>query len=231
MLSRASTSLIRASLSLSLFSLAATSALAGPDWVERGDAGSFYFSAQAPRRPLGATTLNTVSGSLATGVGVNDYEDLYFIRVTDPAAFSVAVDFADFNAVLFLFDITVNNELFGRLANDDNGETNLPFINGPSTDGTNVIITRPGDYIVGVTGLGRTAFSRSGPIFSLATTTEISGPDGTGGINPLDRWEGIGQQGNYRLRFTATDFPLAPAPGAATLAIIGLACTAARRRR
>jgi hypothetical protein len=230
MLSRASAFLFR-STSAFVVCVSAMPAMAGPDWVEGGDAGSFFLTAQAPRRPDGAEQLRTISGSLASGVLGDDFEDLYFIRIINPAAFTASVEFSEFNAKLFLFDITVNDELFGRLANDDGGEdSTLPFLSPASTDGTSVIITRPGDYILGISGATRNAFSRSGPIFSLASPTEISGPDGTGGINPLDHWEGGGAQGQYRIVFTETDFPATPAPGFAVLGVAG-GVLAMRRRR
>ncbi len=217
-----------------LFAVAtvSTAAYAGPDWVEIGDAGSSFFSAQSPRRPAGAVTLNRIEGVLNSSVIGGDFEDLYFFRVVDPSLFEVSLEFADFNAVLYLFDVTVNNELYGRLGNDNGvGETNLPRLGTASNDGTGVLITQPGDYLIAVTGAGRVPISRTGPIFSLATTTEVSGPDGTGGLNPLSGWQGIGERGSYRVSFTSADFPAVPGPGTAGLMLAGLLCMAGRRKR
>lgn len=206
-------------------------AVAGPDWLEQGDAGSTITSAQKPQRPLGAESLESVSGSLAEGFAVPDYEDLYYIRIMDPGNFSIRPVFADFNVVLYLFNITVNGEGYGLLGNDDESPTSsLPKLTAFSTDGTGVQVSVPGDYVLAVTGRGRTPVSRSGAIFNLASPTEISGPDGPGGFNPLMDWTGVGETGHYSFQMVATDFPAVPAPaGLAVLAAGGLAL--GRRRR
>lgn len=206
-------------------------AAAGPDWVEMGDAGSTIITAQFPRRPLGVSTLNTISGTLSSGFAGEDFEDMYFFRILEPTSFEVSVETADFNPVLYLFDITVNNQLFGRLANDNApGETNLPRLAAASNDGTGILLTQPGDYLIAIAGFGRAPVSTTGPIFSLASTTEISGPDGLGGLNPLSGWEGVGQQGDYQIRFTSADFPIVPAPTSSILFAVAVAATARRRR-
>lgn len=231
MLSRAVCVFSRASM-VAVIGCVSGTALAGPDWVERGDAGSSFFTAQFPLRPLGVDQLGTIAGDLNAGVGVPDYEDLYFFRVTDPGTFSLTVESANFNAVLYLFDITVNNELYGRLGNDNaGGESLLPRITGSATDATGVQITRAGDYVLAVVGAGRVPVSRTGPIFNLASPTEISGPDGAGGLNPLDHWEGLGEHGQYRIVLEECDFPITPAPGSAVVGLMGLGCLARRRRR
>ena len=213
-----------------LVSLSGT-ALAGPDWLEQGDAGSAILTAQKPERPVGAQSLQSVAGSLASGFNQPDYEDLYYIRIMNPGTFSIRPVFADFNVVLYLFNITVNGEGYGLLGNDNESPTsNLPKLTAFSTDGTGVQVSVPGDYVLAVTGFGRTPVSRNGPIFNLASPTEISGPDGPGGFNPLMDWTGIGETGTYSFQMTATDFPVVPAPGALmVLAAGGLAL--GRRRR
>lgn len=206
-------------------------ALAGPDWVEVGDAGSTVGSAQVPLRPTGVTFLSSIQGSLASGVGVSDYEDLYLIRITDPVAFSITPATADFNPVFYLFNLTLANEALGLLANDDQSEeNNFPLLTQFSTDGTMVQVANPGDYILAVTGSGRTPISRAGQIFSFEDPTEISGPDGPGGLNPLMAWVGEGQTGDYRIDFEEVDFPQTPTPGAAGALIMGGLLVNRRRR-
>lgn len=207
-------------------------ALAGPDWLEQGDAGSTIGSAQVPARPLGAPALTSIAGSLSSAFIDPDYEDLYLIRITDPGAFTIRPTSADFNVVLYLFNITINGEGYGLLANDDENPTsNLPKLTGASTDGTGVIITFPGDYVLAVTGFGRTPVSRTGAMFNFASNTEISGADGPGGLNPLSSWTGVGETGHYSFAMEATDFPVTPAPGAGLALVAGVGAAFGRRRR
>lgn len=209
----------------------ASAALAGPDWIEVGDAGSGIFDAQAPARPTGFTFLRSVSGGLASGVGVQDYEDLYVLRITDPVAFSITTADADFNAVLYLFNITVNGEGLGLLGNDDQAAmNNLPRLVAQSTDGTGVQVSQPGDYVLAVTGFGRVPVSRTGPMYNLMSPTEISGPDGVGGLNPLMGWTGEGEVGDYRVQFEFVDYPIFPAPGTGAAIVFGGLLMARRRR-
>ena len=208
------------------------SAVAGPDWLEQGDAGSTIGGAQKPTRPPGAPALTSIAGNLSEGFIENDYEDLYLIRITDPGAFSIRPAFADFDVVLYLFNITINGEGYGLLGNNDESNTStLPKLTGASTDGTGVIISFPGDYVLAVTGLGRTPMSRTGSMFNLASNTEVSGADGPGGLNPLTNWSGVGQTGSYSFTMQATDFPVTPAPGAGLALVAGLGVAMGRRRR
>ena len=221
----------RASLLLAV--LGCTSiASAGPDWLEQGDAGSMISSAQLPSRPNGAAQLTSISGNLASAFAEPDYEDLYRIRITDPVNFSIRPAFADFNVVMYLFNITVNNEGYGLLGADDESPTsNLPKLVGSSNDGTQVIVVYPGDYVLAVTGFGRVPVSRTGPIFDFESPTEISGPDGRGGINPLAGWTGVGETGHYSFTMVATDFPTTPTPGAGLALVGGMGAMGLRRRR
>lgn len=211
--------------------LLAPAALAGPDWIEIGDAGSGVGTAQIPLRLSGVTFLRSISGSLASGYGVEDYEDLYVIRVTDAVDFSIAPASADFNAVLYLFNLTVNSEALGLLGNDDaSEESNLPLLVQMSTDGTGVQVSTPGDYVLAVTGLGRVPVSRTGPMYNFATPTEISGPDGVGGLNPLMDWTGVGEVGDYSLMLEEIDYPDFPAPGTGVGMVMGALLLGRRRR-
>lgn len=207
-------------------------ALAGPDWLEQGDAGSTIGSAQVPSRPFGAAALTSIAGTLSDGFIEPDYEDLYLIRITDPGTFSIRPVSADFNVVLYLFNITINGEGYGLLANNDESLTsNLPKLTGASTDGTGVIITFPGDYVLAVTGLGRMPTSRTGAMFNFGSDTEISGADGPGGLNPLSSWTGVGETGHYSFELEATDFPVTPAPGVGFALMAGVGAALGRRRR
>ena len=203
-----------------------TAAFAGPDWVEQGDSGSDLATAQITVTNTG--TLNSISGTLGGGF-LADFEDCYLVRVLNPGTFTMTVGSANFNPQLFLFNISVTNGAFGLLANDDqNVENNLPRFGGTSNDGTQVIVSLPGLYMIGLTGFNRDPMSQTGAMFNQVSTTEVSGPDGPGGFNPLTGWAGTGQTGNYTIVFTGVG-PATPAPGAAV--VLGLGALVGMRRK
>lgn len=210
--------------------LLAGSAWAGPDWVEIGDAGNRIETAQPPRGMVG--NLNTITGVLrGEGLVGSDFEDLYFIRIADPEKFSCTITAFDFNAQLFLFNVTLPMGGYGLLANDDEHANSVrPRLTNRSNDGTNVVVDLPGDYVIAVTGFNNDPLSSSGAIFNQVTTTEISGPDGPGGFNRLIGWTGGGETGEYRVTLTGVEFPSFPAPGTALVFGAGLVATARRRR-
>jgi hypothetical protein len=66
-------------------SIVASSAFAGPEWVENGDAGSILSFAQ---KTFGADQIASIAGTLSfdNGIaGANDLEDMYLIQVINPA--------------------------------------------------------------------------------------------------------------------------------------------------
>ncbi|MCH8152924.1 MAG: hypothetical protein IH830_11200 [Planctomycetes bacterium] len=171
-----------------LFGCVAT-ARAGPEWVEPGDAGSDPDSAQ---RPTGTGTLMTIQGKLDgleplhANPGVQDYEDMYLIRIDGPVAFSATTvevfgGSAEFDTRLYLFAV----DGFGLLGNDDTfipglgeGEVSTgSTLENAATDGTGVVITEPGLYFLAITVSPRDPVSSGGPIFSF----ESSGPEGPPG--------------------------------------------------
>ncbi len=188
------------------------SAAAGPDWDEGegggGDAGSFPGSAQVVTGTGGGVLV--ISGRLGgpgalpgRGIG-GDFQDMYLIRIDDPEAFRATTlmefdGFAEFDAQMFLFqpDGLLG---FALLANQDAtvGTTDpllLPF----STDGTDVSIQEPGLYFLAITGRPSSPLSIAGPMFNFASPTEVSGPDGNGGFDPISDWSGPGETGEYKI--------------------------------
>ncbi|QOI99308.1 MAG: hypothetical protein HRU70_01905 [Phycisphaeraceae bacterium] len=203
-----------------------SNALAGPDWVEVDDAGSFTRDAQAV---VGVGSLRTIFGSLSSGAGIPDFEDMYLIRITDPLNFRFEIRNANFNPTLWLFNVTRADEGFGLLANDDESIDSLfPRLDRAATDGSGAAVTNAGIYAIAITASGRAPTSRSGLIFNLLSSTEISGPDGPGGINPHDGWTGDGNGGSYLIELEGVTYVDVPAPGTLALAAGALA---ARRRR
>ena len=222
---------------VALAALASTSsALAGPDWDEVGDAGSLISTAQTPTGLPPLSPLNSIHGNLSVGLLGGDFQDVYEIFICDPTAiaFSAGTDpsfggFATFDTQLWLFD----SAGFGLLGNND-----VTFGGGSgfldmSTDGSGITITTPGTYYIAVSGLGSSPFS-SGPadaIFSFGGSPfEVSGPDGPGGASILGGWTSPGAVGEYKISFTGACFPV-PAPGVATIIAIAACAASSRRRR
>lgn len=196
----------------------ASMAVAGPDWTEEGDAGSFAGDAQIP---AGNGQIRSLTGRLGVRGGI-DFEDMYLIGVDDPGQFSLTILNTDFDAVLYMFHFTQAGAALGLLANDNRDEESiLPRLVGMATDGTGVTLDLPGDYLVAVCGAGRRPVSATGAIFSFETSFEVSGADGPGGLNRHIGWEGEGATGDYRIDMTGTVFPRIPAPGTAALLCLG----------
>ncbi len=219
---------LRVALILGSFSGAA---IAGPDWIEDGDAGSTLGDAQDA---TSVGPLQTIAGTL----GGEDREDVYELVILNGDNVGGAVQFGFnmsttglFNPSLWLFD----SAGFGLLGNDDD-----PILGGPdsrlttpSTDGVTLFLP-PGIYFLAITESGNVPLSFSqGPglgdgfyqeIFSFDSSTEVSGPDGAGADNPLAAWSGgQGTAGGYGIEITPTP------GGAGLLAIAGIGFT--RRRR
>jgi MYXO-CTERM domain-containing protein len=205
---------------------AAGPTLAGPDWIEHGDAGSLVSTAQIT---FGTGQLDSISGGLTGGARAGDFEDVYLIRVTDPLLFSIQSGSGDFDPVLWIFNVSQANQAFGLLANDNTPTSNFPHLTAFATDGTGAALTKPGVYAVAVSGAGRYPVSNGGAIYFFANSTEVSGADGPGGILPHIGWAGEGQTGNYLIQTEGIGFHSAPAPG--TAALLGLGGLLLTRRR
>lgn len=204
----------------------AAPAFAGPEWIEQGDAGSFLPGAQ---KTLGQGNLDSIVGSMSLGLGAGDTEDMFLISVIDPVNFSISIASADFDAQLFIFNVTLPGHAFGLLANDNTAQGFNPVLTPVATDGTGAQITLPGIYAIAISGSGRNPTSSTGEIFYYGNSTEVSGADGPGGINPHNGWTGDGVGGSYALILTGAGFYDVPAPGA--LALLGLAGLIGRRSR
>lgn len=203
------------------------SASAGPDWTEVGDAGNFFQSAQIP---AGNGDIHTISGTLGGEGETPDYDDMYLIGVSEPTTFSLQLSNPDFDAQLFVFNITLSGGLLGLLGNDDAGPgTTAPLLTAVATDGSNAVLDLPGDYLICVTGKGRNPTSAGGLIFDFQDPFEVSGADGPGGLLRHTGWEGVGETGDYSVMMDGTIFPEVPAPSG--LALLGVAGLAVNRRR
>lgn len=207
--------------------VAASLAVAGPDWTEDGDAGSTIRTAQVP---LGQGQIRSLSGRLGSRGDETDFEDMYYIGIAQPTSFTLQLTNPNFDAQLFVFHITLAGSALGLLANDNaDVETTAPRITPMATDGTGVVLDLPGIYLIAVAGAGRVPVSATGEIFRFETSTEISGADGPGGLNRHIGWAGEGATGDYRILMEGTVFPDIPAPGSAV--VLAMGAWAVRRRR
>jgi hypothetical protein len=172
----------------------------GPEFIEDGDAGSLPGSAQPVR---GTGSVGMIRGNLdsvASAVsGFGDFQDMYLIDITDPENFvattALSGGYANFDSAIWLFQVTGH----GLLGNDDtlimpvqggmivDGAT----IRSPATDDTMQEIPGPGLYLLAITfDFDGPVDSRFNPLFEFDSQTEISGPDGPGGGNPIGNWSG-----------------------------------------
>jgi len=215
-----------------LLGVAATAADAGPTFIEgmcpNGDAGSNR-AAACPVQGNGAVTMISGGTSQALGPGgTADFEDLYLIFISDPKMFGASVGPATgFDTQLWLFRVEPGDPTtdgLGLLANDDASAVDPGAMLGPmSDDDTFIAITMPGLYYLAITGggglgvpdPGRFPVSGGGvglPIFDLKEATEISGPDGPGGMFVLDDWAGEGEVGSYSIAVEGVSFIPPPCP-------------------
>ncbi len=208
-----------------------STALAGPEWPELGDAGNLPGTAQTP---FGSGQINKIIGNLDGNGGFpgpgGDFQDMYAIWIDDPALFSASTSadlggFADFDTQLFLFQADGR----GALANDNSsslvtGSTLLPA----ATDGSGFVLSGAGLYYLAISGFDSDPLGGSEFIFDQVDPSEISGPDGIGGSLPITDWSPLaGEIGHYEI--TLTGVRGVPAPGAA--ALLALAGMCGRRRR
>ena len=214
----------------------------GPKWEEMGDAGSLPGLSQPT---LGFGTLGFINGNLGGTIssgGILDFEDMYLINIVDPAMFRATTDemdgelnqaFATFNTMLWLFQPTgVADNALGILGNNDHPDTgNFQSLLIPiPTDGSPPLVL-PGLYYLAITRFNNVPQSAGLNIFNLDTPTEISGPDGMGGMGAVDGWSGDGGAfvGDYRIALRGVEFSDIPAPG--TICLLGLAGLGKRKRR
>jgi|GEM_PF-594445 len=218
--------------------------VAGPTWPELPpDAGSLLPGAQVPvgvgpiARIFG--TLGGPAGPVARGIG--DFEDMYLIKITDPVLFFASTDPADggsanFNTELFLFTGPDHPDGpgLGMFANDDNpgAPNNESRITGLVTDSSLPPALLPGlHYYLAITGFSDVPLGGGVNIFNQSIPTELSGPDGPGGLNPINNWSGPGEFGDYEISLRGVEFPMIPSPGAGVLLAVGLSLGSSRRRR
>ena len=223
--------------------LTTTATASGPKWTEMGDAGPLPGGAQIT---MGNGPLGFINGGLGMQalLGDIDFEDMFLIRIVDPMNFRVTTDpddaelpdsFANFNTQLWLFRPSGINKALGFLGNDDHPDvpgSNLSLLIPVPTDGSPPLV-EPGLYFIAITRFDNDPVSKSGDIFDQVLPTEISGPDGPGGIDPIIGWTGDQGKfdGDYRIALRGVEFAEIPAPGALSLLVLASLVMRRRRRR
>lgn len=207
----------------------AGSANAGPDWVERGDAGdnsrnSQIIDVQGQLRSIGGT----LGGSALIG---EDLEDCYFFSIADPGEFLISVSGTGIQLSLFTLEPSEDNAIFARGLLASQAVSGQAKLTSFSTDFTEAFVSEPGDYMLAISFVGRQPVSFGGEIYSFASPTEISGPDGPGSTGFHTGWtDSISQPMiEYTMQLSGSAGSTIPTPGAA--AMLGLAGAAALRRR
>lgn len=202
---------------LSVLLMAVPANAFGPGHNELGDAGPIPALAQGV---VGGGSLQFINGSTG-GLGglVTDFQDMYLFQIDSPAVFSASTvvangGAANFDTEIWIFDSTGR----GILANDDfsavdvrsrfdNTATDCPPSCPPAT------IVNPGFYYLAISGHNDNPLNLTGlPLFNQATLTEISGPDGAGGADPIRTWNGAGAVGQYTIALTGASFLPPPDP-------------------
>jgi len=174
-----------------------STALAGPECVEPPPgAGSLPGTAfTCPGTgPLKTITGGISSASVAGGPD-GDFEDMYLIRICNPKLFCIRTT-AMFDTQVWLFQPLdqANPHLGARglLGNNDTAEGEASStLFPPATDQTRQEIPAPGLYFVAISAFPNVPLSGPPPmglIFQFAGHTEISGPDGPGGTQPINAW-------------------------------------------
>ncbi|MBX7106946.1 MAG: DVUA0089 family protein, partial [Gemmataceae bacterium] len=188
----------RTSLALSILLDAGTAGIAwaGPTFEEVPDAGSTPATAQPV---TGSGSTGRIKGELTATADTTDFEDMYLICISDPAAFSATVDpmSTNFDTQLWLFKLDGT----GLLGNDNNAAafpTVFSRLLPNATDGSGASLVTPGLYLLAITSKANKPASANGLIFNDPTIAgiEITGPDGAGGGLPFQQWtQGEGTTG------------------------------------
>ena len=166
-----------------LFTLAAASLLAVPSYAqtftEVGDAGDLPGNVQLIGNNTAGVSLTQINGALTLTNGISD-SDLFLIYISNPATFSVSMNFKpgvnNFDSQLMIF----NSSGQGVVANDDN----------PSGSGSQAAIPAgaltgrtAGVYYLDVSGSGRYATDSSGNLIFPNFTDNTTDPTGVYGPN------------------------------------------------
>lgn len=192
-------------------------ASAGQVFNEQGDAPNML-----PGQATGSGPLTAITGTIADGADV----DIFTIRIVDPNWYATTTgNSTTIDTRLWLFSL----DGMGQTFNDDDPTQPFQSSIGPGHDPPGgEWVTVPGVY-----GLAIGTFqieprdASDQALWNSTPFTAERAPDGPGAANPLDHWGFSGfDVGGYQIDLFGVE--AVPEPG--TLALVGLALLAARRR-
>lgn len=173
------TQLLLSIFSTALISLGLQGTTLAASFTETTDAGELPGTAQALTTQPAGTPLDSLSGSLSSGLDIDMFQ--IFINGTTPFSATTASPGVTFDSMLFLFDSTGK----GVFANDD--KTGDPLLRAelPATS------LSAGIYYLAISSTYKDAVSVAGLIFPDSTLigTSVSGPTGPGGGSPITSWQ------------------------------------------
>ncbi len=183
----------------------------------------------------GEGSLLEIRGELTGGLrgGQTDFEDVYCIRITDPAAFSAStIGGATFDTQLWLFAASGLGLVF-----NDNAATDAGVVLQSRIDNANLQwLAQPGLYLLAISGFDTDAAAGIDTAIWLDEPRDTQrAPDGPGAGGALAAWnpgpmldDAIG---TYVITLTGAEFCLVPAPASGLLPLaLGLTAVARRRR-
>ena len=161
-------------------------------YAESGDTGELPAQAQV----IDSGALTEITGTLEG----DDDVDLYAFCLEGNGTFSAAISAGEFEETeLFLFDAGGRGVYFSDDLSDSDYRSSLPA-NHPLTP------TQPGLYYLAISSFNNDPSSSSGEIFPNEPYTEVHGPTGPGGSDPLSGWSAVGDElgGPYAIQITGT---------------------------
>lgn len=175
-------------------------------WNEVGDAGDLPATAQSVAGSS-SQPLTRIIG--ATNWSGGDRIDMYQIYITDPVGFEAWTSAAGggvaiWDTRLYLFDESGR----GLLANDDHDWGDFQSgVFPPATDATAQTIPGVGRYYLAITSFDTHARSHGLNICHFESDIEISGPDGSGAVWPVENWWAFSNwSGSYEIALQGAAF-------------------------
>lgn len=167
---------------------------------EVADAGNLPGTAQVTSGSYG---LKTITGNLSSGAD----QDMFLIRIDDPAAFAAAETTGNFDSQLFLFKADGK----GIVSDDDSGPGTQAAIGIPFSN----LVPAPGLYYLAISAFNADATSGGNSMW-LSDTNQA--PNGPGALGAVDGWTTGGSGGAYSISLAGATFAGYDAVGTVSIA-------------